>query len=340
MGSMALASTHAQVRMSAHGHVSAGRMDRPTRAVRTHRGGQPSSAAVSRAMTRSSRAAMRSTAGDAAADVRTASGSAADAACAGRGSTPRTPRRATMAAADRVRALADAPGEHDRVQPIEAGGRRRDARRDAPHEHRQRQARGLGSPDSAAVHDRAHVRGACDRQQAGAMIEGIREGGQCPGGRRRAVAAGCPDRPNPRGCPSSGPRAASSPCSCPPSVRPAPPSPSSPSRGGRPRGPGWSTGRASRRRGTARGPRHGQAVEAEPAHPEPVVPVAGEGIAPRGLRQRGVEGGVEAGDVRHVGKRRPGRLDGVERDTVVERRQVAHRADAVEHRGIDPRWRR
>ena len=80
----------------------------------------------------------------------------------------------------------------------------------------------------------------------------------------------------------------------------------------------------SRRRGLANRPRHRQAVEAEAAHAPVRVHDHGQRIDVRGRRQRRVKRRVEDGHAGTAGSNAPLRADRVDRDRVVQRRELGN----------------
>ena len=77
------------------------------------------------------------------------------------------------------------------------------------------------------------------------------------------------------------------------------------------------------------------AVEAVPADPQPVGQVAGQRVAPRARRHRGVEGGVEHRHLRGVRVAGAGDLDAGDVRGVVQRRERHQLADLLEHVVVD-----
>ena len=76
-------------------------------------------------------------------------------------------------------------------------------------------------------------------------------------------------------------------------------------------------------------------MEAVPANAPLVAPSFGHRVRRGLVRQRRVEGGVEDGDVRYVGKRLLGRVDGLERGPVVKRRENGQLSDLLLHVGSE-----
>ena len=77
--------------------------------------------------------------------------------------------------ADNRRTLADAAGEHERVEPARCGGHRADPGNQAMDEHVECHRRRLIASGRARLY-LSHVGGAGQRQQPGPVFEGIRHG--------------------------------------------------------------------------------------------------------------------------------------------------------------------
>ena len=79
-----------------------------------------------------------------------------------------------------------------------------------------------------------------------------------------------------------------------------------------------------------------EAVEAEPAHPVALPPFARQRVGGRRRRERGVEGGVEARDLRHVRQRPRDGVDGRQRLRLVKRRERGQLAQRRQHLVVEP----
>ena len=233
-------------------------------------------------------------------------------------------------AADHRAVLADAAGEHQRIEPFQRHHHPGDGLRQPVHEHLQGQPgplipvrrRGL---DGAHVVTRARQAGqpAVVVQRPGQVLDGqagpVREVAEDP--RINVAGSGSHDQPLQRGQPHRGVHRPA----VPHRRRAAPVAQVSGHQAQLARRPAQQGGCPPGDEPVA------GAVEPVPPHPVPRVPVLGHRVAERGRRHRLVECGVEHGDLRQAGPDGTDRLDASQVRRVVQRRQVAARPDRGDH---------